>query len=109
MSTATNTVDFDASYQLSIDGQLVNSDDTFEVYNPATGEVLAQAPAGTPEHIEQAVAAARGGVPRMVGAELEGTFGMHQPVRRRPGGAEGGLGPAADPRAGQAAAHDGHQ
>ena len=67
MSTATadrtDTVDFTGPYALSINGELVSTDATFDVYNPATGEVLAQAPEGTTEHVEKAVAAAKAAFP----------------------------------------------
>jgi acyl-CoA reductase-like NAD-dependent aldehyde dehydrogenase len=63
VSTATTAhtaggIDFFNNYALSIDGELITPDETFEVYNPATGQVLAQAPTGTGEHIERAIAAA---------------------------------------------------
>lgn len=50
---------FDGPYYLSIDGNLVEADDTFDVFNPATGAVLAKAPAATPAQLDQAIAGAR--------------------------------------------------
>jgi len=50
---------FDGPYYLSIAGKLVETRDTFDVMNPATGQVLAQAPAGTAEQLEDAIAAAK--------------------------------------------------
>jgi acyl-CoA reductase-like NAD-dependent aldehyde dehydrogenase len=50
---------FDGPYYLSIDGNLVEADDTFDVINPATGAVLAKAPAATSAQLEQAVAGAK--------------------------------------------------
>ncbi|SEI52496.1 aldehyde dehydrogenase family protein [Pseudomonas sp. NFR16] len=50
---------FDGPYYLSIAGQLVETHETFDVMNPATGQVLAQAPAGTAEQLEDAIAAAK--------------------------------------------------
>ena len=56
-------LDLFASYALSIDGQLVSPAQTFPVYNPATGAVLAHAPEGLAEHLDQAVAAAKAAFP----------------------------------------------
>ena len=56
-------IDFEAPYRLSIDGQLVDTADHFDVYNPATNAILAQAPTGTVEHINAAVAAAKAAFP----------------------------------------------
>jgi acyl-CoA reductase-like NAD-dependent aldehyde dehydrogenase len=50
---------FDGPYYLSIAGKLVETRDAFDVMNPATGQVLAQAPAGTAEQLEDAIAAAK--------------------------------------------------
>lgn len=50
---------FDGPYYLSIAGKLVESRDTFDVINPATGEVLAKAPAATAEQLDAAIAAAK--------------------------------------------------
>lgn len=50
---------FDGPYYLSIAGKLVESERTFDVVNPATGEVFAEAPAATAEQFDQAVAAAK--------------------------------------------------
>ena len=50
---------FAGPYYLSIAGELVGARDTFEVFNPATGKVLAKAPAASPEQLEQAIAAAK--------------------------------------------------
>lgn len=46
-------------FSLTIDGQAVASSDSFDVLNPATEEVVAQCPAATAAHVEQAVASAR--------------------------------------------------
>jgi acyl-CoA reductase-like NAD-dependent aldehyde dehydrogenase len=61
--TQAEPVDFFGSYALSIGGELVTTDKTFEVPNPATGEVLANAPEGTPAQLEQAIAAATSAFP----------------------------------------------
>jgi acyl-CoA reductase-like NAD-dependent aldehyde dehydrogenase len=50
---------FDGPYYLSIAGKLVASNDTFDVLNPATGEVLAQAPSASPRQLDEAIAAAK--------------------------------------------------
>ncbi|AJY42104.1 aldehyde dehydrogenase family protein [Burkholderia humptydooensis] len=50
---------FHGPYYLSIAGNLVKSQDSFDVINPATGEVFAKAPAASAEQLEEAVAAAR--------------------------------------------------
>jgi acyl-CoA reductase-like NAD-dependent aldehyde dehydrogenase len=50
---------FDGPYYLSIAGKLVESNDSFDVINPATGEVFAQAPSATAEQLDEAIAAAR--------------------------------------------------
>jgi acyl-CoA reductase-like NAD-dependent aldehyde dehydrogenase len=46
-------------YYLSIAGKLVDSMDSFDVLNPATGKVLAKAPSGTAAQLEDAIAAAK--------------------------------------------------
>lgn len=51
---------FDGPYYLSIAGELVSTDAHFDVFNPATGEVFAKAPSGSPEQLEAAIAAAKG-------------------------------------------------
>lgn len=50
---------FDDPYYLTIAGKLVTSADTFEVFNPATGEVLAHAPAASAAQLDEAIAAAK--------------------------------------------------
>ncbi|GAB7533999.1 aldehyde dehydrogenase family protein [Burkholderia sp. 22PA0099] len=50
---------FDGPYTLSIAGRQVAATSFFDVMNPATGAVLARAPAATPEHMEEAIAAAK--------------------------------------------------
>ncbi len=51
------------AYNLIIDGKKVATAETFPVLNPATEEVVAQAPKATAEHLNQAVAAARRAFP----------------------------------------------
>ena len=50
---------FDGPYYLSIAGRLVEAESTFDVFNPATGKVLAQAPAASPEQLDEAIEAAK--------------------------------------------------
>ncbi|WP_369806013.1 aldehyde dehydrogenase family protein [Sphingobium sp. 15-1] len=54
---------FDSDYRMLIDGRLVTAAKTFEVYNPATEEVIAHAPEAGREQMEEAVAAARRAFP----------------------------------------------
>lgn len=51
------------AYNLIIDGKKVATAETFPVLNPATEQVVAQAPKATAEHLNQAVAAARRAFP----------------------------------------------
>ncbi|GGD60926.1 aldehyde dehydrogenase family protein [Croceicoccus mobilis] len=57
------SVDFTGPYKLSIGGRLVETNQTFDVFNPATNEVLAQAPEGSAEQMEEAIAAAKAAFP----------------------------------------------
>ncbi|KMS53554.1 aldehyde dehydrogenase [Novosphingobium barchaimii LL02] len=54
--TEADTDFFTAPYHLSIAGKLVEADTGFDVINPATGQVFAQAPAATAAQMEQAIA-----------------------------------------------------
>jgi acyl-CoA reductase-like NAD-dependent aldehyde dehydrogenase len=49
---------FNGPFHLSIGGKLVGAKETFDVINPATGQVFAQAPNATAEQLNEAVAAA---------------------------------------------------
>ncbi|HKU10164.1 MAG TPA: aldehyde dehydrogenase family protein [Sinomonas sp.] len=51
-------VSFDDKWTLTIDGQAADTETTFDVVNPATREVIAQAPAASVEQLDEAVAAA---------------------------------------------------
>lgn len=53
------SVDFNGPYRMSIDGDLHGANDTFEVFNPATGDVVAQAPNASRDQVEAAIAAAK--------------------------------------------------
>lgn len=56
---AANADFFSAPFHLTIDGKLVEAERTFDVINPATGKVLAQAPNASPEQLDEAIAAAK--------------------------------------------------
>lgn len=47
-----------APYTMTIGGQAVSGATSFEVLNPATGQVIGSAPDCTPEQLDAAVAAA---------------------------------------------------
>ncbi len=51
------------SFPMIINGQKVTTDQTVGVINPATGESFAEVPVGTPQHVDEAVAAARAAFP----------------------------------------------
>lgn len=51
--------DFDRDWQMYIGGSFVDTADSLDVENPATGEVVAQAPAGGEDDVDAAVEAAR--------------------------------------------------
>jgi acyl-CoA reductase-like NAD-dependent aldehyde dehydrogenase len=52
-----------ATFPMIIDGQKVTTQETIGVINPATGEHFAQVPIGTPQHVDDAVVAARAAFP----------------------------------------------
>jgi aldehyde dehydrogenase (NAD+) len=54
---------FDNTYRMLIDGALEAGSATFDVINPATESVIAQAPDATPDDLDRAVAAARAAFP----------------------------------------------
>lgn len=54
-------------YALIIDGKRVVPQETFDVINPATGEVFAKCPRASVAHLDQAVAAARKALPAWSG------------------------------------------
>ncbi len=57
-------IDFSGPYCMLIGGELVDSNERFEVHNPATGEVVAMAPSGSRDQMEQAIAAAKAAQPK---------------------------------------------
>lgn len=68
MSTAaidlSNPADlFTGSYKMLINGKLVDSRESFEVFNPATGNVIATPPSASKTQVEDAVAAAKAAQP----------------------------------------------
>lgn len=56
-------VDFKGPYKNAINGTLVDSTETFDVFNPATDEVIARAPNASRDQVEQAIAAAKAAQP----------------------------------------------
>ena len=54
---------FSYSTQCLVDGKLVDTPSTFDVVDPATGEVFAQCPDASPEQTEAAVVAAHRAFP----------------------------------------------
>lgn len=53
------SIDFNSSYKMTINGELVEADETFDVYNPATEDVIAKAPEAGRDQFESAVNAAK--------------------------------------------------
>lgn len=51
------------NYSFTIDGEAVATSNTFEVKNPATGEIIGHAPIAAKEHVDAAVAAAKAAQP----------------------------------------------
>ena len=52
-------IDFTGPYRMLIGGELVEATESFDVFNPATGKVLARAPAGSREQLDQAIKSAK--------------------------------------------------
>lgn len=53
-------ISFDAPYAMSINGKLITeAPETFEVYNPATNEVIANVPLATKDQLEEAIAGSK--------------------------------------------------
>ena len=65
MTTETQAVAAARDVKMIIGGEQVDAADgqTFDVINPATGQVIARAPLGGPEDVDRAVRAARAGTP----------------------------------------------
>lgn len=59
------------SYTMTIGGQAVSGATSFEVLNPATGQVIGSAPDCTPEQLDAAVAAARKAFPAWSATPIE--------------------------------------
>lgn len=57
------TINFDADYSMTINGEAALSLQSLDAINPATEETIAQFPAATQEHLDAAVAAARAAFP----------------------------------------------
>ena len=60
-----------ALYTMTIGGQAVSGASSFEVLNPATGQVIGSAPDCTPEQLDAAVAAARKAFPAWSATPIE--------------------------------------
>jgi len=60
-----------ASYTMTIGGQAVSGATSFDVLNPATGQVIGSAPDCTPEQLDAAVAAARKAFPSWSATPIE--------------------------------------
>ena len=60
-----------ASYTMTIGGQAVSGATSFDVLNPATGQVIGSAPDCTPEQLDAAVAAARKAFPAWSATPIE--------------------------------------
>lgn len=61
--TTRERLDFGAPYGMLIDGEIVPAATTFEVLNPATNRPFADAPRGSAEDMNRAIAAAKGAFP----------------------------------------------
>lgn len=89
MATAftTDTDDdcFTAPFHLSIAGTLVEGETTFDVINPATGKVFAQAPAATAAQMDSAVAG-KDGLQGLGGTGLRRASAIPQRLCRCAGG-----------------------
>ena len=62
-------------YSMYIDGKWIDSDEKYEVRSPATEELVATVAKGTTDHVDAAVAAAKG-------AFEEGTWRRTPPAQR---------------------------
>lgn len=71
MNKSIDKIDFTAPYTMSIDGRLTDSNGSFDVYNPATGDVVGHAPSGTKEQVDAAIAAAKKAQPAWVALSWE--------------------------------------
>ncbi len=56
-------VDYSGPYMMSINGELVDAEQKFDVFNPATGKVIVRAPEATREQVEAAISAAKAAQP----------------------------------------------
>lgn len=65
------TVSFQDNYTMTIGGRPSSGQSTFEAYNPATEEVIAQVPAASAEDLDGAVAAARQAFPAWSALDVE--------------------------------------
>lgn len=56
-------MDFESDYEMTIDGGGVPSNRTFDVFNPATGQVFAEAPDCSEEQLDAAIESCRQAFP----------------------------------------------
>jgi acyl-CoA reductase-like NAD-dependent aldehyde dehydrogenase len=64
-------VSFEDDWTLAIDGQAVSAKTTFDVFNPATGQVIAKAPDASVEQLDEAVTAAARAFPAWAATPIE--------------------------------------
>jgi acyl-CoA reductase-like NAD-dependent aldehyde dehydrogenase len=94
------TVDFDRNYRMTIDGELLEGDKTFDVFNPATGDKIAEVPDATEADLERAIARAGAAYPGWAATPLSerqaieqidaGTVWINEVHQYRPDQAFGG-------------------
>ncbi|MEL0192871.1 MAG: aldehyde dehydrogenase family protein, partial [Halieaceae bacterium] len=58
-------------YHMLINGQAVSADESFDVLNPATEEVIASVPKATSGHLDDAVAAAKAAQPAWAALSMD--------------------------------------
>ncbi len=75
MSVASEVIDptglFTGKYKMLINGKLVGASESFEVYNPATGQVVATPPSASKAQLDEAVAAAKAAQPAWAALSYE--------------------------------------
>jgi len=64
-------MDFNSDYTMTIDGKAVTSNETISVINPATEDVIGQAPSASKEQLDEAVASCKAAFPAWAARSLE--------------------------------------
>lgn len=64
-------MDFNSDYTMTIDGKAVTSNETISVINPATEDVIGQAPSASKEQLDQAVASCKAAFPAWAARTIE--------------------------------------